>query len=299
MSPQPATMSPKASKPAPRPTVAQVGRAAHRKATVMRWVRKTHLYSGLALVPWVLVYGISGFLFNHGGSSSTARELVVPDDQVAQLAPAGDELGERLLTAMDKPAANLHTTLSGSWTFEFHDPDSDKNFRLSMPIDGTGAFLTERRARTSRTTNYPRETFAPEKERATAVAAATLASIGMQHEKLRAIGGPSLRITSDETRWSTSLTRDRVSESTVGAFDFGRLMRRLHVTHGYGRSHWARVVWAVFVDIMSFAMVMWAITGIVMWWQKKSIRVPGGITLAVAFAGGTALILALQAVFSS
>ena len=40
-------------------------------------MRRVHLYSGLALLPWVLVYGISGFLFNHGGSSATAQRLPV------------------------------------------------------------------------------------------------------------------------------------------------------------------------------------------------------------------------------
>jgi hypothetical protein len=299
MTPLTAPVSRSLAKPAPRPIVAQVGNAAKRKAAVMRWLRRIHLYSGLALLPWVLIYGISGFLFNHGGSTSTARELVVPPDQRAPLAPPSDELGARLLTAIGKHAPSPSTTLSGTWTFDFHDPESDKNYRLAMPIDGSGAFLTERRPRTSSSTNLPRDTFAAEKEQVARIAEATLASIGMEPENLRPVGGPSLRVVSDDTRWSASLTRDRVSESTTSSLDLGRLMRRLHVTHGYGRSDWSRVVWAVFVDIMAFAMVMWAITGLAMWWQKRSTRVAGAITLVAAFGGGTALIFALQAVFQS
>ncbi|MCK5942550.1 MAG: PepSY domain-containing protein, partial [Planctomycetes bacterium] len=166
-------------------------------------------------------------------------------------------------------------------------------------IDGSAARLSERRPRTSRASSFPRETFAAERAEVERAAAATLAAAGMRPENLRVIGGPSLRVTAGDTRWSTTLTHDRVSESTVGAFDIGRLMRRLHVTHGYGRPDWPRIVWAVFVDIMAFAMVMWSVTGVVMWWQKKSLRVPGGITIAGAFGGGVALIVALQTVFSS
>ena len=96
-----------------------------------------------------------------------------------------------------------------------------------------------------------------------------------------------------------TLTRDRVSESPVAAFDLNRMVRRLHVTHGYSRPDWPRVIWAVFVDLMAFAMVMWAITGVAMWWQKKSLRVAGGAVIAAAFGGGLVLILCLQAQFNS
>ena len=67
------------------------------------------------------------------------------------------------------------------------------------------------------------------------------------------------------------------------------MVRRLHVTHGYSRPDWPRVIWAVFVDLMAFAMVMWAITGVAMWWQKKSLRVAGGAVIAAAFGGGLVL----------
>ena len=111
--------------------------------------------------------------------------------------------------------------------------------------------------------------------------------------------GGAERVRGEERRWFTTLTRDRVSESQISPFDFSRLMRRLHVTHGYSRPDTSRVVWAVFVDIMAFAMVMWSITGVVMWWQMKRLRAIGGVVIAAAFGGGVLLILGLQAQFNS
>ena len=32
----------------------------------MKIVRRTHLYAGLFLAPWVAMYGFSGLIFNHG-----------------------------------------------------------------------------------------------------------------------------------------------------------------------------------------------------------------------------------------
>lgn len=274
-------------------------RAAQRKATAMRWLRRTHLYSGLLLLPWVLIYGISGFLFNHGGSTSTSQMLPIAADQRAQLSMHSDELGTRLLAALDQQATHPQTTLSGSWTLEFRSPEDDKNYRLSLPIDGSIASLTERRSRSSGSSNIPRDTFAAERQSAEQTARKTLASIGLQPNKIRTVGGPSLRVVAGDKRYATTLTRERVTESNASTFDFNRLMRRLHVTHGYGRSDWSRIAWAVIVDVMAFAMVLWAVSGIAMWWQKKSLRTSGAVALAAAFTGSVVLIVSLQALFSS
>src|SRR6476661_6325569 len=46
----------------------------------MRVVRRVHLYSGLFLFPWVMLYGFTALLFNHPG--------VTPDVPVEHLAAA-------------------------------------------------------------------------------------------------------------------------------------------------------------------------------------------------------------------
>ena len=285
--------------PTSRPAATQVVRSAQKKAAVMRWMRKVHLYSGLGLLPWVLIYGISGFLFNHGGSSSSPRMLPIPPQDAPERPANEAAFGERLLVTMGERPTDFDASLSGAWSFDFSSPDDGSRYRLSMPVDAAEASLTERTARTSTTITYPRNTFADAREAAEFAAAATLERSGVPHASLRVTSGPSLRIQQGDRRWFTTLTRDRVSESHARAFDFGRLMRRLHVTHGYGRDAWSRVIWAVFVDVMAAAMVLWAVTGVAMWWQKKSLRAAGGAVIAAAFGGGVLLILCLQAQFNN
>lgn len=291
---------PQRPQPAPgQPRLVAAGRSTQRKAAIMRWLRRAHLYSGLLLLPWVLIYGISGFLFNHGGSSSTSRIVPVAAADRVGLAPDSDEMGTRLMAALHQDVDNHETILTGSWSFDFKDPATNKNYRLSLPTDGSDGTLTESRTRGSRTTlRYPGDTYEPEHAAAEQVAQATLATLGITPNDLRVVGGPSLRVIANDLRWSATLTRDRATKSSVDTFDFGRLMRRLHVTHGYGRPDWSRIAWAVIVDIMSFAMVLWAISGVVMWWQKRSLRKSGAITVTAAFNGGVILILALQAIFT-
>ena len=40
-------------------------RARVRYTAALKWLRRIHLYSGLFMTPWVFLYGITGFLFNH------------------------------------------------------------------------------------------------------------------------------------------------------------------------------------------------------------------------------------------
>lgn len=48
-----------AATPLPQPRPRPFGRVA------MHWTRRTHLYLGLFLFPWAVLYGVTGFLFNH------------------------------------------------------------------------------------------------------------------------------------------------------------------------------------------------------------------------------------------
>src|SRR3954465_14895470 len=45
----------------PRPR----SRARIRSHAAMKLVRRSHMYAGLFLIPWVFLYGVTAFLFNH------------------------------------------------------------------------------------------------------------------------------------------------------------------------------------------------------------------------------------------
>src|SRR5688500_19512930 len=64
-----------------RPTAFRyaTGRPPCARVPWMRWVRRVHLFSGLLLLPFVLVYGISGFLLNRGGPGASASRVIDPE----------------------------------------------------------------------------------------------------------------------------------------------------------------------------------------------------------------------------
>jgi hypothetical protein len=55
----------------PEPTTTPRTRRTFGKAVLM-WVRRAHLYLGLFLFPWAVLYGVSAFLFNHPTAFSDA-----------------------------------------------------------------------------------------------------------------------------------------------------------------------------------------------------------------------------------
>ena len=42
-------------------------------AVFMRWTRRVHMYAGLFMLPWVLMYGTSALFFNHADLCRTTR----------------------------------------------------------------------------------------------------------------------------------------------------------------------------------------------------------------------------------
>jgi hypothetical protein len=58
----------------------------------------------------------------------------------------------------------------------------------------------------------------------------------------------------------------------------------LHTSAGYPgeeRAATLRTVRAMFVDAMACTMCFWAISGLAMWWQLKSLRRPGSAVILV------------------
>jgi hypothetical protein len=107
------------------------------RQTLLKWLRRTHLYAGLVLAPWVLMYGMSGFVFNHGEwfSGDDPNQRAWPVDPSAathrldadalagkaiaalnQRADGGDEVSEWRLRAGSQPRFEGAITMPGEDT---------------------------------------------------------------------------------------------------------------------------------------------------------------------------------------
>lgn len=174
-----------------------------------RLYRRTHLYLGLFLLPWMLVYGTSSLLLSHPdwfrGTPEPPWRLVgeIPFEHPSPAPPDGTPLravGERILES----------------------------------LGNNGAFWIER------------------------------------------VGTNQLRITRfsflDQTRY-TCLLAEGTLRTEHRHRGWTQVLMNLHFRGGFQQPTVLDTVWAVLVDIVCAAMVLWVVTGLIMACQRTQVRI--------------------------
>jgi len=129
-------------------------------------------------------------------------------------------------------------------------------------------------------------------------AARTLAAgLGWEGDDARLRRSPRVEMTvasGDGELWELryDVASGRVSGEPVAArgMDAGRFMQRLHKARTYpDEGLGVRFWWAILVDVMAGAMVLWGASGVLMWWQMKNLRRIGAVVLVLAGVGAAML----------
>jgi hypothetical protein len=76
-------------------------------------------------------------------------------------------------------------------------------------------------------------------------------------------------------------------------FRFRPFVNQLHTAHGYGGTSSPGIAWAVLVDLGSAAMIVWALSGLYLWWEMGRGRAWGGVALGAGVLVCAGLIVAL------
>lgn len=294
-----------------------IARKRSKKSAALLLIRRVHLYSGLFLLPWVFIYGVSAALFNHAdwmpGRASTSLDADVfagtalqgPFDAGRSADEVVNALRDHWIDSQLVIGDPQHAALSGVLYYQIEDRATEDPARsprthfLRVDLEGRGAKLTSREERTTeapahfavakglKLENSPLHTAATE-------LAPLYAGLGISPDaepaRLRnapelefdlAVDGEPWRATYDFRRESLSARPAGVTESPTA---IRRLLTRLHVMHGYTPWWSAESAWAIFVDGMAAAMLVWGASGVLMWWQMKRLRRAGAITLFVSAA---------------
>lgn len=292
--------------------------ARKRKAQIMTVIRRVHLYSGLFLAPWVLLFGLSGLLFNHPNlgkgqvvrnydpdelTELTGFEAIDPADAAAAVAEAvgGLEGGVGLrLDPSYAPKFEGRVLLTASGTELDHrlyvDLERGTGQLKSRPR-GTGVWGPSFSEQEIEVPGYAIEAFEPpfrdllgelELEADTPMKLHPRASPDLRLRLLDAEGrayNVSYELRSGELRG-----RERDGPSGMG---WRNVIARLHMTHVFPHRVGARFMWVVFADLTALCMIIWAITGLIMWWQLKRLRKIGAVILAAAVLAGVAVFTAM------
>lgn len=281
---------------------------------VQKWIRRIHMYSGIALFPWVVMYGLTAMLFNHSSwMSTTLVQPVGAEDMadvglgdlppaevyaqaaIAQLVEREGEDGPRI--ALVPGTAQFLGSLSYSGSDEAH------SLRLTVHPEGKGGRIraTERSSDASSALpgdlddsrlEFLAPDGAPSKDELEAAGERLAAGLGWELEEQPSLRTPAVRFRMAVDNEIVHCEANLDGRFSAQTDSFTRTLRsrllRLHLMHidpGYSG---IRQVWALLVDIMGIAMIFWGLSGLIMWWAIKKTRPAGTVAL---FSGLGAMVV--------
>ncbi|WNG46500.1 hypothetical protein F0U60_22070 [Archangium minus] len=297
-------------------------RSPKRYALVMKLVRRTHMYLGLLLFPWLLVFGISGMLFNHPNLGEDVKVRELSSEQLRSLTGLEPVQAGEIAREV---VARLNAQNNGQGGAYQLDPGFESSFSgftvLLAPGEGENhIFIVDLKDGTA--TLSTRNTGASKPQETAPFAGATVSlpnhSMAAIESKVAQLlpkldvqaktplrasprGAPEVRFRMTDAQqraWNVTYNLGsgrldgRPTEATP-EISANELLTKLHKTHHYPLDVGFTWVWALFADITGLMIVFWAVSGLFMWWQMKPTRVigVGAISLAVGlglfFIGGT------------
>lgn len=301
----------------------------------MHVVRRAHMYCGLFLLPWAVLYGVTGFLFNHpsafpDGPTKTfgAAELAgtkldpppapaeVAERAVAALRGYGKE--DRTFTVVDREKARFTRDFAFATV---RTADQEISVLLDMTAPG-GTIRSKPLAPAPPKNPGAPEPFAlgpkragarfeiadPVRERVKAAVPVVLERTGFPAGAVTVTSVPDVTFLMSDgaTTWRATYnaTEGTISASPADAarppeeLSTRRFLTRMHLAHGFPAGPSTKWFWAVIVDAMALVMVFWGVSGLFMWWQVKATRKLGLVVLLLSAAAATALAVGMHDVLS-
>lgn len=280
-------------------------------------IRRVHLYSGLFLLPWVFLYGVTGAMFNHQGlfpemTIETVDQSVVAESAVRDF-PSPTEFAERVVNTLQEQVPDAKISLA-----ENHGAEFTNNLMFEVreagqqhvvyidPIAQTAQIKTppqndealEPLLRDIRNISMSPDPFKIGRQSAEEI----FANADIQGEYTpKPFGWTKLNFLADvdgERARITYVMKDGHVDITRFTGEDGMSLRnfllRMHTSHGQP-PHWnGRMYWSLIVDAMAIAMVTWGLTGLFMWWQIKRTRIAGAVILVCSVLTAVVLYINLH-----
>lgn len=275
-------------------------------------IRRIHLYSGLFLLPWVFLYGITGAMYNHMGLFPEAEIRPVEREQITASGmpefPSSQQLAAQVIEALqaEKPelAIKLHepgfAEFTGDLIYETWHEGKKTQLHLS-PLGDQARIVV-----------HPEQKHDPEKlltqtrnvkleQNPLPIASQSAQELMTQNgipvdRAPNIVGWTKLNFLAEIDGTPARITYvlkdghiDANEYNEKSGFSPRRFFMRLHTTHHVSPYWNGRTIWVLFADTMAIAMVCWGISGLLMWWQIKRTRLWGGLFLLASVGTSVAV----------
>ncbi len=301
--PRPKRTAQRGSNPSPvvskRPATKASSAASKRKSRMrhnatIKLTRRLHLYFGLILVPFVLLYGVTAILFNHQSWFSTSTTEAANEALFAEMsfqdpesiaAAIISELNEQSEIPIE-PVEGDTPVFKGEMIVDL-TADSE---RLRYRVNPNTMFATLQRTPTEQEEEVPdaidQDSITPtENETIDGLVAAMEGEHEDAKSRIRSMPDVQFRVLADgeDVTLTCDLQSGKISQRRTDEprmdFNLRSFLLRLHKSRGYPSEAGTRTGWAIIVDVTGFLMIFWGLSGIIMWWQMKPLRNNGMLTM--------------------
>lgn len=274
----------------------------------MRIVRRVHLYLGLLLWPFVLLFGITGLSFNHPTVGRQLEVRHVSAEEVARMtgfrAWQPRRLAEEVVRKLREHGLRMQLSSERPPHFTgfslFAAPTEQGKQSVVLSLTDGSATITQRSAPPT----LPADPLAGV---TLSLAGANLIELSQQLEPLvGATTGPlrphpearpelQLELRDEKNRawtaaYNLSTGKMRATPAHQRRHSLTELLESVHRQHHYPPEGGATWFWALVADATALTLILWAITGIVMWWQLRRLRKAGMAVLMVAVGLSVAIL---------
>lgn len=276
-----------------------------RYSGLVKIFRRTHMYFGLVLVPFVLLYGLTAIFFNHPTWMDGRADPVDNPPALLEAHPGfpieilAEEVRAAIEEQMEEPVEIVgEPEITGTFLFETREDGQRIRVRVNPSNLASTTQVTDLPGEQEEERRFPKQIETTIGDR--------VDSLKSELESQTPLASPSIRIAPDiefqarvgEEDWIVGydLRNGQLSERRVGElrrdFTLRSFLMRLHVSRGYPDDVSVRSFWGGIVDVTALLMIFWAISGVVMWWQMKPLRnagmlaLGGGVLMAGMLAWG-------------
>ena len=277
-----------------------------RRQRLILLARRLHLYFGLFLLPWVLLYGLTAIFFNHPSilhsRSLTHHDADILDDSLLADPPQAEAVAAAVYEQLPE---GLSAPEDIRWVGRYRLRGSDDHHRFTVYVDAAGQGASMYSTPLPPPSEHPLAAideltvpFAYSKDSDVSDLAKRLGASGLAMNSAPTLmfdvqdGEERWRIEYDpldQTAEATSLSERNQIQNTRN------FLTRLHTLHVYPASASVRWLWSILVDVVGAAMILWSVTGLVMWWKLKHLRRAGAVVLGSAWLAMVVLALSLFA----
>jgi len=285
---------------------------ATRRQRALRLLRRVHLYLGLLLWPFLLLFGMTGLSFNH---PTVGRGLRVQSVSAAEVAAVSSfrpwdaqQVAAEVVAALNAAGAEYRLSKEPARFAGFPlfaAPAQRGQQVLIVNLSNGSATITERpESPAPSPTPFDRAEVKLPARDLRALAQSLDPVLAARHV---ATNGPLEPHPSVHPQLAFRLL-DGGGRAWNALYDFGtgrlvgkpsderrsgalvELLEAIHTQHHYPPHGGVTWFWAFFADVTAFTLIVWSITGLVMWWQLRRLRLAGAVVLALAVVAGVLVI---------